>query len=215
MRNFKLLFLLMLGMFVVLQSCEKKGLQTEQERVIEEVGVSENKENWEKEYRQELIVTDDDGENVAFYYVYADNQKLLDDYISLYKFTLKTNSASIKDIKEYIPESSNNLDFDNTDLIENEDIIIELKRQNLKEDVKSFSLEMEVKKSKSNIKGGFPIAVFTTENPFIGIISTGVGFDNAVRFQYKHHWYSSWKYESDNAYLFPTGYDVGMSYNPS
>jgi len=112
MRNFKLLFLLMLGMFVVLQSCEKKGLQTEQERVIEEVGVSENKENWEKEYRQELIVTDDDGENVAFYYVYADNQKLLDDYISLYKFTLKTNSASIKDIKEYIPESSNNLDFD-------------------------------------------------------------------------------------------------------
>ncbi len=143
MKNFKLLFLLMLGMFVALQSCKKKELQTEKEKVIEEVGISQINDEYEGQFKKEFTVSDNNG-NTAFFVAYSKDKNELNEFVENAELSLVTNDIDIEAIKQSSENVQNVNNPNKSNFNEDDDngITIELVTTNLKPNVNIFSLNL-------------------------------------------------------------------------
>jgi len=170
MKNFKLLFLLMLGMFVALQSCDKKELQTEKEKVIEEVGISQINDEYEGQFKKEFTVSDNNG-NTAFFVAYSKNKDELNEFVDNTELSLNTNNVNIESIKQS-PENAQNINNPNKSNFNEDDnngITIELVTTNLKNDINGFSLNIKESFNEKRIR----TKTFNTTSNLIGVVNNG------------------------------------------
>lgn len=174
-------------------SCQKEEIPNEQNNQ----NVSVFSDNDEGEFKKEVVVTDESGNNTAFYRVYSDDNELLEQFIKNNIFELKINIDDINTLKSSnfpLKSEASNIDSSMYNLNMEPKIIIELITTNLQKDVTSYSLDIKKNNLKStNFLFGYPVG-YETSNNFIGASHKNWGYDFFVKRRYKIHWYSSWKY---------------------
>lgn len=149
---------------------------------------------------KEVIVTDETGDNSAYFKIFAEAETIIDEYLSMYNLKLIAGSADLKEdnlidqqnYRHSSKKSDSHIDGD-------PQIFVELITANLKEGVKGFQLDVELKQQKSsnNWIMGYPVS-YVTSNDFIGVVHYLEGWEILVKMQYKVHWYSSWNYVEIN-----------------
>ncbi len=189
------IIILSISLVAVFQSCEKKGIMTQEEVVVEEVGVSEFMNEYEGQFKKEFTVSDKKG-NTAFYVAYCNDENELNEFVNNSKFTLLTNAVDIND-EETEDESELIEDIGNTDDT-GEGITIVYKGANTKSDVKNISLNVVEKESNSKAK--YYYRTYKTEpgNIYIKLTNNGRGFK--VKGGYKKCRVCAWRWWSYKDY---------------
>jgi len=189
MKKLKLLLILLLGLFVTFQSCKKKELKTEQEKIIEEVGISEVNDEYAKQFKKEFTVSDEIG-NTAFYVAYCKDENELNDFFKNTDFTLTTNDVDIEAVKNTQVSENENIDDKNNVQEDDEDgITVELITTNLKAGVECISLNVKENNNDKRIKK----RKYTTSGIFIAVKNTGYSTFYA-KSGFSDCWYCSWNW---------------------
>lgn len=187
----KILQLALIAVIMTFMSCEK-----EEQILQKEIGggISNSTVQDDGKFKKEIIVTDESGQNQAFYVIYSDDENLLSEYLMENELVLKINEDDIEKLKlndmslqKQLKSSKENFDLD-----QEPKIYVELVTTNLKEDVVSYSLSVNNISGKST-KSGFPVG-YRTDNNFIGAVHLGIGYNFIARLEYKEKWLSFWKY---------------------
>ncbi|MCK4662325.1 MAG: hypothetical protein KAT68_05635 [Bacteroidales bacterium] len=220
----KKLLPLILGLFLFsLISCEKE--ETNDEQIIANQGISNALVESEGIFKEDIVVTDISGENSIFLTIYSDDKELLSEYLEMNKFELLINKDDVTELKEINSTAYNNTKKSGSEeynMDEEPKIFVDLITANLKENVSSYSLEIQNDQTKSTKDVyGYPVA-YTTKDPFIGVVHKGWGYSFIVQFKYKKkNWLSKWttyeKPDGSNAwFVHPSGqyyYCQGDNFN--
>lgn len=178
---------------IIFTSCEK-----EQNVSFKQDNDPTSKNESEGKFKEEIVVSDECGNNQAFYAVYSDDENLLLEYIKRHEFSLKINEIDIQNLKSNdfnTQKSALISDINDFDLTQEPKIIFELVSTNLQDDVVNYSLEINSVnlKSANDFIFGYPIG-FETKNDFIGAVHKGYGYEFVTKFRYKNCGFlCSWK----------------------
>lgn len=167
MKKSKVLLFLMLGIFVVFQSCQKNELINEKEKVIEEVGVSKINDEYTGQFKKEFTVSDGNG-NTAFYTAYCKDENELNEFIENTKFTLTTNDIDIEAVKNAPLPNCSKKNKSNIKKNNDNGVTIELVTSNIKEGVQNISLNVTEQNPNKSTK----TRTYKTSGDFIAIDNT-------------------------------------------
>lgn len=206
----KILQFALLIVLTTLFSCEKEDQKLQKEIVN---GVSDSQAFREGKFKKEIIISDASGSNQAFYAIYSDDEKLLNDFLESNQLSLITNdgknqifnSSDLFSDQQSIFKTSENFNLE-----QEPKIIIDLVSTNLLENVSSFLLEVEPNeiKSTNDFIFGYPVG-YTTQNDFIGAVHRGNGYEFVAKLRYKKNRLSQWHDLEINGanswFIYPSG----------
>lgn len=199
MKNY---FYLIISLFVFLSfSCQK-----EESLVMEDADVDQSLIIPSK-FKKEMTIIDETGKNSLFIVIYADEEKYLNDFINGNNFSLLIDKIDLEKIEKSVKSTGvnmSNYDVDNFDLTAQPKINIESITANLQENVQTYSLDIQRKKTKTPWITGYPVG-YSTKRSFCGVVHKGWGYEFLTALYYKKHWYSlSWDritVSGDNAWF--------------
>ncbi|MFA6925013.1 MAG: hypothetical protein WC223_12275 [Bacteroidales bacterium] len=198
----KKIFLIITAAGLMFASCKKEGKQVQTAIPVNNASSRNYDVNADSQgkFKKEITVTDESGQNTAFFAVYSDDEKMLSDYLENNEFSLLTNKVEVEMLKSANSSESTRNANDEINTNEKPKIIVDLVTSNTIKDVKSLSLSIKTKQTRNYIMG-YPIG-YTTSGTFIGIVHNGLGHEILVRKEVRKKWPGGWDYISSNFFLY-------------
>lgn len=180
-------------------------------------------EYFENEVKKEITVSDNTGENKAFFMVYAENKFHLENFLNSYSLNLITDPGrNYKDVfkKNTELKAAEGNQLVNFNLDESPKVYLELLYENIKAEGSCLFVEIVKSNLKSTnyIPGGL-IGWTTINGDFLGTVHRGFGSEYLVQWTYKEKWYSKLKYveigDVNAWFIYPSGAYYGGIKNKS